>query len=87
MRTIKVHYRSLCKAENDGVRQIRSAPINYSSLISVTIDAYRHIKPIETYITLHRMVREHLHILGMIDLVKVARIIHLVGGQSIRIAE
>ena len=34
-----------------------------------------------------RMFQEHLHILGMIDLATVARIIHLVGGRSIRIAE
>ena len=33
-----------------------------------------------------RMFKEHLHILGMVDLVTVARIIHHV-GQSIRIAE
>jgi len=32
------------------------------------------------------MFKEHLHILGMVDLVTVARIIHHV-GQSIRIAE
>ena len=34
-----------------------------------------------------RMFQEHLHILGIVYLASVARIIHRVGGQSIRIAE
>jgi len=33
------------------------------------------------------MFQEHLYILDMVDLATVARIIHLVGGRSIRIAE
>ena len=33
------------------------------------------------------MFQEHLHILGMLDLATVARIIHIVGGESISTAE
>ena len=82
----EVHHGNVCKAENGVVRQRRGAQIIYSSLYSIRINAYRHVCQLKS--TKHyKNVQEHLHILGMVYLATVARIIQLVSGRSIRIAE
>ena len=81
--TKEVHHHNVCKEENGDVR--RGAQISYSSLISIRIDAYRHVLSIEINRTLQECFKST--ILGIVDLATVARIIHYVGGHSIRIAE
>ena len=34
-----------------------------------------------------RMFQQHVHIIGTVDIAAIERVIHLVGGQSIRIAD
>ena len=51
------------------------------------IATFCQLKSSECYKNVSRMFQEHLHILGIVDLATVSRIIHHVGGQSIRIAK
>ena len=54
-------------------------------LLSIKIDSYQHVLSIEINRTLQECSKST--ILGIVDLATVARIIHYVGGHSVRIAE
>ena len=76
-----------CNISRKWRRQMKTRRTDQLFKFVSRIDAYRHILPIENQHNVAIMFQEHLHILGMLYLATVARIIHLLGGRSIRIAK